>query len=492
MTTIGIELCDAGLLAAAGEGLEPALLAAETNDWPGFVYHDGRQFWFGRPAEDVWFVHPRRVNHSFLAKLTHEASTLNPTGKPPSFSELTYHFLKEFTQSVAVAGPFEKVVLAVPGAYLKDAAVEDEKVGLLLGIASELKFPLAGIIDLGCAALCDPQAGGFAPALPVIVVDLHLQGTELSLFTNEQMLTRTHFLHLPQFGLSQLLKHLTAAMGNRFLRQTAFDILEDGRIEQTFFRQTKNFLVSRAGEQRFEINTATRNYEMLVKQEQLAGDAQGFVQGVLQSVQAFVQNAGYAPASCTIALTDRATWLPGLENRLRAAGFRRLLRLPRGAAARGAARIGAGRLQVPADMADVPVETAVPSSDARRAVQTPWEARLQKPHLPEPRQLPTHAVLDGVGQPIGDNGSFAIGPAALRANLILPDAFHSAQNCLVTLVREEGRLWFEEFGVAQTNGGSAESLPRTPVEAGDRLTIRCGTASAEILFVHCREAAGTR
>gem|GEM_PF-7011868 len=242
------------------------------------------------------------------------------------------------------AGPFGKVVLAVPGAYLKDATIEEEKVGLLLGMAHELKFPLAGIVEMGCAALCDPRAGGFASALPVMLVDVHLQGTDLGLYTADERLARSDFLNLPQYGLAQLLKHLTAAMGNRFLRHTAFDILEDGRIEQIFFRQTKNFLMSRAAEQRFEINTATRNYEMLAKQEQLAGDAQPFVNGLLQAVQAFVQNSGNAPAGCTLALTERASWLPGLEARLRAMGFRRFLRLPNG---RGGVRRSANRGRPP-------------------------------------------------------------------------------------------------------------------------------------------------
>src|SRR3954468_17741087 len=117
MPTIGLELCDAGFLTAASEKNEIKLVPVADRDgfaeWPGFAYHEGNNFTFGRPAEDMWFVHPRRVAHTFWSKLTHDSvSTLNVTGRLPSFSELSFFFLREFTQRLAAsAGPLEKIVL---------------------------------------------------------------------------------------------------------------------------------------------------------------------------------------------------------------------------------------------------------------------------------------------------------------------------------------------------------------------------------------------
>src|SRR5947209_20615065 len=124
MPTLGIEMCDAGFRAASCKQNEAQLLAVSggdgTIDWPGFAYHDGQKFWFGRTAEDAWFVHPRRVAHTFWARLAHEPSSIGPAGKPAAFSELAFHFWREFMQRVAVAHPAtDKIVLAVPGAYLK-------------------------------------------------------------------------------------------------------------------------------------------------------------------------------------------------------------------------------------------------------------------------------------------------------------------------------------------------------------------------------------
>jgi hypothetical protein len=489
MATLGIEICDAGLQAATCDKSEPKCVAVADAkgviEWPGFAYFDGQKFSFGRAAEDQWFVHPRRVAHTFWARLAHEPSTLGPVGKPASFSELAFHFFREFMQRLGAASPLpERVVLAVPGSYLKDTTTEEEKIGLLLGMAGELKLGVVDIVDLALASLCDPRSAGFNPALPVVVVDLNLDVADLTLCTTDQRLERKDFIHLPQSGLAPLLKHLTATMGNRFLRHTAFDILEDGRIEQTFFRQTKDFLLSGALEHRFQINTSTRAYEMVAKREQLGADAATFVNTLVQGMQTFVRNSPHASEPCTFALTDRAARIPGLETKLRNVGFSRLLRLPEGAGACGAAHIGESRPGKSVDLADVQVEVALPLSYARCSTAAPWEARLQKIRLSGPRPAPTHVILDGIGHALGSSNRFTIGIAAGASDLVLPDSFNSADDCAIPLIREGGRLWFVDATAARL-GGDAARHSRMVVDAGDRLTIRCGSASTDMLFAHC-------
>ena len=279
-------------------------------------------------------------------------------------------------------------------------------------------------------------------------------------------------------------------MGNRFLRHTAFDILEDGRIEQTFFRQTKDFLFSQAAEHRYQINTASRNYEMSAKHDQLAADSQAFVATLVQGLQSFIDQIAHTPALCTVALTARAAVLPGLDVKLRSAGFVRQLRLHPGAAACGAAHIGANRLRVPTDVAEVPVECSVPLTDTRRLSAAAWEARLQKARARrEPLPSPTHAIVDGIGHGLAGAGRFTIGGAGTQADLMLPESFPATDDCVVPLLREGGRLWMVD--ATATRFGS-EAEPRVAIEAGDRLTIRCGAASAEILFVHCANSAKSR
>ncbi len=490
MPTLGIDLCDAGLLAATCDKNESQVLSIPDSkgvtEWPGFAWHDGQKYSFGRAAEDQWFVHPRRVVHTFWSRLTHEPSTLGPAGKPASFSEVCFYFLREYSQQLTAATrEREKIVLAVPGAYLKDAATEEEKIGLLLGMAGELNLPLVGIVDRACASLCDPRSAGFNPALPVVVLDLNLEEVELTLFTADQRLERKDFIHLPQSGLTQLLKQLTGTTGNRFLRHTAFDILEDGSIEQSFYRQTKEFLTSGALEHRFQINTATRAYEMVSKREQMAADAGPFVSALVQNVVNFVRNSPHASEPCTIALGGLAARVPGLEQRLRTAGFSRLLRLPDGAAACGAAKIGESHVKAPAELAEIQVDVGVPLHLARCSHTADWEARLQKVRLAGPRVPPTHVIFDGMGHPLGNGSRFTIGVARGAADLVLPETFGAAADCAIPLLREGGKVYFIDATAARDTEGATSQGGRTAIDAGDRLTIRCGSVSAEVLFAHC-------
>ncbi len=483
MATLGIEICDAGFQSAVAEDNEPRLTApAGPNGvllWPGFAFQDGARLFFGREAEDSWFVHPRRVTHAFWEKLSHEPTPLHGTGKAPSCSELSFHFLRDYLQRLGPAASSERVVLAVPSAYLKDSAVEDEKVGLILGMANELKLPLVGVVDEACAALCDARGAGINPAHPVIVVDAQLHGATLALLSaSSGLLQRKDYVHLPQAGFAHLLKHLTASMGNRFLRHTAFDILEDGRIEQTFYRQTKEFFVTGAAEHRYQINTARRTYEFIATREQLASDTQGAETALLHGLQGLVAKSGLSAGGCTVALTARVTCLPGFAARLQGAGFVRVVKLPAGAAAAGAAALGSKRARV-ANLADVQVDSGVDLTEVKQSSGATWEALLHKARLTEPRVLPSHVVIDGIGHVLGGNGTVTIGAPGLGPVIALPAGFTTVEDCLVKLERSGGRLWFSE-------GGSQPA--RVAVEAGDRLVIRCGAATADLLFASVRSS----
>ncbi|MEN9812078.1 MAG: hypothetical protein RL479_764, partial [Verrucomicrobiota bacterium] len=98
MPTLGLELSDAGLMAAlgaaAGTDPQPVLVPDRQGgrDWPGYACSDGKTVTLGRAAEDLWFVHPRRIDLHFWARLGHDPSTLQVNGKTLSSSELALQF----------------------------------------------------------------------------------------------------------------------------------------------------------------------------------------------------------------------------------------------------------------------------------------------------------------------------------------------------------------------------------------------------------------
>jgi hypothetical protein len=487
MNVLGIELCDAGLLAACEDGDAARLAgpAATTGDlgWPAVSLRRGDTLVHGSEAEAAWFEHPRLVSHLFWEKLSHEPSDLQgPNGSPYSFSQLAFYFLNDYVKRLRTdAGAADKIVLAIPGHYLRDPATEEEKIGLLLGMAAEMKLPLVRIVDMGCAALWEPAAREFPRSLPIIHVDVHLHGAEISLMRREEdNLVRAAYHHVPQAGYAQVLRHLKNAMGNRFLRHTAFDIHEDRRLEQAFYEQTKQFLLSPSqGEREFlyQLNTGYRSYQMMATRTQLESDIQGFDQMIVLGVSTVAADAGIAPARCVVSLTDRAARLDGLRARLRDAGFGRIFALRQGAAALGAATL-ARDWPALEDLADCEVDTRVPLHHVA-AHDRPVESVLHRAAEGADRPAPSHVIVDGIGHAIGAHGlTLGTRHALSGVDVALPEAFDGVGDYVVRVLREGNELKLE------IPGGSAGDAP-APLSAGDRLALRSGGLAAELIFAFC-------
>ncbi|MEO7412089.1 MAG: hypothetical protein ABIZ81_01925 [Opitutaceae bacterium] len=489
MNVYGFELCDAGCHAAlnATEGTEVVELQGTRPGlgWPAVAQQRTEGFAFGDEAERAWFVHPRSVSHLFWEKLSHDPADLAGATRPPSFSQLAFHFLQDYLRRVtAVGGAPQKAVLAVPGFFLRDPATEEEKIGLLLGMAGELGLPLAGIVDMACAAFGGPAASAFPRDLAILHVDVHLHATEISLLRHEEKIVRQHYQHVPQAGYAQILRHLKNAMGNRFLRQTAFDIHEDRRLEQAFYEQTKNFLFDGSRndhEFHYQLNTEKRSYQMTVTRSQLTADLQAFDQTLAQAVVAMSRNAGEPPARCAVSLSDRAARLDGLETSLRAVGFARIFRLRPGAAAMGAAAL-AEEWPVVADLADVPVEIAVPRRG--KAGEIKVETTVRRAATTGSRPAPSHVVLDGIGYGIGVGG-ISLGTSHTRTavDIALPETFDVVGDYILRMVRDGEQLSLEL--PAQDAAADGDKPARLAVDTGDRLTLRGAGAVTELFFVHC-------
>lgn len=489
MSVLGIELCDAGFEAAfSREDLPgyPLLEIAGPLGWLGLAYQDGPRTNFGPAAEEFWHARPKQVTHELWSRLSHDASHLGAPGKPQSYSQLAYFFLRDYLARVgAVSGAPEKVVLAVPGDYLLDRATEEERIGLLLGMAAELKLPLAGIVDMAAAALGDARLDFFDHTRPVLVIDLHMRGAELTLFQPDGggRLTRADFAKVAHAGFNDLLRHLTTTMANRFLRHTTFDIQEDGRIGQAFYKQTKEFLLTGVMGYHYQINTGARSYELVATRDQLAADLAAFNQALLQGAQAILKKSTGRASRCSVALTARADLLPGFAGVLHAAGVSRIIHLPPGAAACGAARFGSDR-EVSASVDDVPVESAVAAGLLPRPSAERLVVRLIKARRTGLARRPTHALSDGLGHPLDGQKVFSIGPATLSPDLTLPEEFDGIGPAGQILLEQlDGLWWLPASHLTQL-------AERALIEPGDRLTIHHGTHETEVLFAYCPDGGG--
>jgi hypothetical protein len=172
--------------------------------------------------------------------------------------------------------------------------------------------------------------------------------------------------------------------------------------------------------------------------------------------------------------------LPGIAAQFRSAGLTRLLHLPAGAAAAGAACLGEPRARLE-DLSDLTVDTAVPLAFVAPRPHDHCEVRLVKSRRSATTQRPSHAICEGAGHALDHHTGFTIGTEAEAPDLALPEDFNaSGTSCFIRLELADGHWWL-------VGGDRTESGERIPIESGDRLTLRLGAHETEVLFAFCPE-----
>lgn len=490
MKTIGLELNDVGVLASIQDGGEIRNLDLNESPlsmgWPGFAFRESQGLLFGQPAEDRCMESPRQVCSNFLEELSHSSSNLGSAGRAPSYSELAYYFLRDvFARVSDKAGPFDRLVLSVPPAYLDRAYGGDEKIGLLLGMIHDLKVPLVSLTDIALASLYRslnplPPAG-----YPIIHLDLFLHSTQFTVLRQEDQLRRDSVLRVQQLGLVQMMRVLTDAVADRLLRETAFDVSEDRRIEQSFYIKLQEILASsdRSREAILEIKGRNRQRQLKITRDTLRADVRPFVDSVLRSLEKVLEQSGASVDKCVVVLSERAGRIRGLESRLRTLGYRRVEIQTDGEAARGSAVL-AGVREIPEDLSMVPVEESLPLLVGEKGELRP---RL-RPVLAktgaisdQPPVRPTHLVIGGVAHPLKPE-TIQVGPAGGESppDLLFPKGYAYSGVGAFSLVPEADRLFLEAIDVERTDGTSGF---REEINCGDRVSAPDGNPEGDLLFI---------
>ncbi len=525
MRTIGIELCDAGILAALHLPEERIInLEADDPDSPAYVYFDGKRYICGKEAENLCRIHPRLVSDACWDQLSLRKSGIDANGKTPVFSELAYHHLEHVWNRLRTESEsIDKVMLALPGDYLQGELGDEEKIGLLLGMAADLKIPLTGLIDMACASLL-PQARDLAATGGrVLHLDLHQHTAIITEVRLADGLQSRKVLRTSSLGYAQILAELVPKLANRFLSQTAFDVTHNAQTEQAFFCRTVDLLRSlkTAPEATMELEGRIRPRKMVVSREMLARFLDSKTSRLVQIAVKAAGGPGRAEGPpCLLALTERARRIPGLKEKLEQTGKFRLNSLPEGAAAAGAARFG---LEAPVvkDLADIPLFNKIPlvKSERNSQIDGPASAR----HAPEQSrtgagatstktaadisvavaikenpleeentsaqtdQNPTHVVLAGVAHPLVLEKEFLIGTS-------LPDggkglsisSEHSGIAGLHCRIRnDKGRAKLEAQTRDNTYLNQQPVKGEALIKAGDVLTLGTGKNRLDLMFIYC-------
>ncbi len=491
MATLGIELSDVGVhgVVIEDDGTSRVIKLGEDSDRLAacaFARPGGGGLVFGSEAQEMGQIFPRRVSSSFLDELSLQTTDFGGRAGRMAYSQIAYKFLSEVVSRIKADGAsLDRVAFAIPGHYLENNELAENRIGILLGILKDLQIPVVGVVDLAAASLYSEGLWNVAEGERLFHVDLLLQATHITIFNKRHGLERLHFSRQPQYGFASMQERFAGALANRFLKHTAFDVTEDRKIEQAFHAQTRDMLfhLGKAGEASLEVSTREKSRQMTITRDLAARDLAPYVKMLTQMLLRAVNDFGEGDKPVQVVLSERAAALQGLKEAIAAQGVGVVKELPGESAAFGAANLGKSWL-VPDSIEDVHVETGIvletPSSDGEGGTASgiPFGAlRLVK----EGKSLnPTHIVCDGLAYELGEK-EFVIGFGDSKTfNLVVERDLSPTPAELCRLAPEEDR-WM----LSVSKGALIESGSSTSLKAGDSLEVALPGRRKQLLFIHC-------
>jgi len=369
----------------------------------------------------------------------------------------------------AAAGRNGGLVIAVP-AYMEAASL-----GLLLGIAGELKLPVAALVDAAVAA----TRREYRNAVPVHV-DLSLHATTLTRLAQSDQVQVERAEVLRDCGLHVLYDAWINAVSEVFVRQSRFDPLHTADTEQMLYNRIAGWLAeaARAESVALELTHGGMTHQAEIESLALIGVAAPWYQHIASKLRALYR-AGETPA---IQITDRVARLPGLADMLKARVGGELFTLEPGATARGAL----ARCR----------EAAPGGNGVGLRRRLPWDQAPAEVALESARRdgagAPTHLLFRATAFAI-DRDPLVLGtePGNAGRAIVLPAEMPGISRRHCSLRLAEGQCVLEDHSRYGTflNGHRIDGS--TVLETGD--SIRIGSPGYELQMITTEHAlAGSR
>ena len=288
---------------------------------PGFALLDDAELTTGTSAFLNARIHPRRVQHRYWSEL---ASTplADQRFSHLSAADLVSRQLEQMWSN-AGANSSSELVLAVP------ASMEASNLGLLLGIAADIRLPVVALVDAAVAA----TRREYRNAVPVHI-DMSLHATTLTRLAQAGQAQVERVEVLRDCGLFALYDAWINAIAEVFVKQSRFDPLHTAETEQMLLNNLAGWLATAASQERvvLELQHGGLSHKAEIESLSLIGAAAPSYQLISSKLRALYR-ADETPA---VQVTDRIARLPGLAAMLRARVGGELFTLEPGATARGA------------------------------------------------------------------------------------------------------------------------------------------------------------
>jgi len=284
---------------------------------PGFALLDNDQLTTGIAAFAQARVKPRYINNAFWSDLQ-TVPLKDRRFHHLSAADIVSRQLEQIWRGKSA----DAIVVAVPS-YMTTA-----NLSLFLGIASELRIPVAGMVDAAVAATRREYQG----AVPVHV-DISLHGALLTRLAQSGQASVDRTAVVDECGMIALYDTWIALIAETFVKQSRFDPLHTAETEQMLQDNLQGWLATAAGHDTVTMELDYRGIKHAVELEslELIAAAAPIYHRIVSSLRALYQ-ADETPA---LQLSDRAARMPGLADILTARVGGDIYLLEAGATTRG-------------------------------------------------------------------------------------------------------------------------------------------------------------
>ena len=314
MALAAIELNDAAVtVAREGE------LRAQS---PGYALIEHDALLVGDDALERARLEPRLVSTRFWDRLSNDpvfpAAEVGVT-----FAELAKAHLAELWMHAGEG--VDDLLLVVPSSYQR------RQLGLLLGIAEQLSFPVRGMVDSALVACAPPVEADLA-----VHVDIHLHRAVITGIEMNGRARRVFHGSVEEVGLTQLRDAWIKLIARCFVETTRFDPLHRAESEQAIYDRLPHWLSVFATRESMGVEmTASDGSAHVIRlaRSQIVDCASEHYERLAEQVRSLC-----GAAKVSLQLADGAARLPGLAAALPTAADGPALLLPPGAGALGALR----------------------------------------------------------------------------------------------------------------------------------------------------------
>jgi len=322
MGFIGLEINDAGIMAAAGTSTGLLEIDGQATESPGFALPEKDGLLVGKAAENKAHLFPRQILNRFWDQLNTEPLEQPGRYAPQNHAEIVYNHLASIWQQLQHHG--EEIIILVPSFY------DRHHLGLILGIARELAMPVKGFVPLALAASSVVCADKM-----LLYLDIHLHRIEIVYLEQGEHLTIGDSATTTEKGLLHLFREWVDAIAQEFVRTTRFDPFHQAASEQKLYDRLPGVLshFQHNSSMVFEIAGARTPYSITLERDLIIRKAEYVYGEILRLIKRMQNKRGKGQASVVLQLSRRLARLPGCKEMLTGIKDADIIELDKGAAA---------------------------------------------------------------------------------------------------------------------------------------------------------------